>query len=51
MSTAMIAFFALSVGIIAGFFTASIFAVAHINDLHEHYRREIAKLRVTYGQD
>ena len=44
MNAAFIAFFALSVGVVMGFFTASLFAVAHINDLHEQYRRKIAEL-------
>lgn len=42
MNLFFIVFFSLTTGVVAGFFAASLFAVARMQELHEHYqRREI----------
>jgi hypothetical protein len=46
VNTFWIAFFALNVGIVAGFFAAAAFGVARINELHEKYRGEIQALKI-----
>jgi len=40
MNITLIAFFAMSIGVVGGFFVASLMAVAHINDLHVECERK-----------
>lgn len=45
MNTFWIAFFALNVGVVAGFFAAAAFGVVRINELHRHYAKKIEELQ------